>query len=183
MTAYVALLRGINVGGNNMIKMADLKACFEAQDFTNVTTYIQSGNVVFQTKESDPQALEGNIEKIISAGFAHYKAKVVLRSTAQMKQIVDEAPKGFGQEPTNYRYDILFLKEPLTPKEALSQIPLDEVFAGKDVVYFSRLIAKATQSRISRMVMLPVYQQMTIRNWNTTTKLQKMMDTFDELTS
>ena len=56
MAQYVALLRGINVGGNNLIKMADLKACFEAQGFGNVATYIQSGNVLFTSDDTDNDA-------------------------------------------------------------------------------------------------------------------------------
>ncbi|MBK7451038.1 MAG: DUF1697 domain-containing protein [Anaerolineales bacterium] len=53
MSGYLALLRGINVGGKNIIKMADLKASFEAMGFSNVVTYIQSGNVVLQSDEKD----------------------------------------------------------------------------------------------------------------------------------
>lgn len=53
MKRFVALLRGINVGGNNIIKMADLKTCFEEMGFANVVTYIQSGNVLFDSNETD----------------------------------------------------------------------------------------------------------------------------------
>ena len=59
----------------------------------------------------------------------------------------------------------------LTLKEGV-----DEVHAGKGVLYFSRLIAKATQSKISRIVSLPIYQEMTIRNWNTTTQLLNLIE-------
>ena len=53
MTRYIALLRGINVGGKNIIKMADLKAAFERQGFGNVVTYINSGNILFDSKDDD----------------------------------------------------------------------------------------------------------------------------------
>jgi uncharacterized protein (DUF1697 family) len=177
---YVALLRGINVGGGNIIKMADLKACFEASKFKNVSTYIQSGNVLFESTETDQGKLISKIEKALSRTFSPYKARVMLRSHAELLQIVREAPKGFGREPQKFRYDVLFLKEPMTAAEAMTSMTtkpgVDVVAMGSDVLYFSRLIAKAAQSHLARIVSLPVYQHMTIRNWNTTSKLLALMD-------
>lgn len=66
---YLALLRGINVGGKNIIKMVDLKACFEEMDLSDVTTYIQSGNVVFASTETDSAKLTDKIEKTLSKRF------------------------------------------------------------------------------------------------------------------
>jgi uncharacterized protein (DUF1697 family) len=109
-----------------------------------------------------------------------YQASVVLRSHAQMRTVVRKAPAGFGTEPGTYRYDAIFLKEPLTAGTALKSVPtrpdVDAVYAGRGMLYFSRLISSASQSRLSKLVSLPVYQSMTIRNWNTTTKLLRMMD-------
>ena len=178
MAVYAALLRGINVGGKNLIRMPALKACFEADGFEDVVTYIQSGNVLFRTTKSGP-ALTRRIESILSATFG-YRASVVLRSHAQMRSIVTRAPGGFGTDPATYRYDVIFLKAPLTARAALKQVPtreeVDEVHAGPGVLYFSRLISRAAQSRLSRVVSMPIYQDMTIRNWRTTTTLLKMMD-------
>jgi uncharacterized protein (DUF1697 family) len=180
MNQYVALLRGINVGGKNLIKMTDLKACFEALGFENVKTYIQSGNVLFSADESDQANLTSQVEEALSKTF-NYQSRVVIRSHKQLKEIVVHAPKGFGSDPATYRYDVIFLKQPLTAAEAMQSVSakegVDQAFAGKDVLYFSRLISKATQSHLSRIISLPVYQSMTIRNWNTTTKLLDMMET------
>lgn len=176
---YLALLRGINVGGKNIIKMADLKACFEDMQFTNVATFIQSGNVVFQSKKSDTSRLESMIEKALRKAF-HCSSMVVIVSHRQLQNIVKLAPEGFGSEPQHFRYDVVFPKVPLTPAEVLAQISLkegvDEAHAGKLALYFSRLSIRATQSRLSRITALPIYQQLTIRNWNTTTKLLTLMD-------
>ncbi len=79
MSLYVALLRGINVGGSNLIRMAALKACFEAEGFGDVATYIQSGNVLFTAGRANQQALTGQIEKALSRSFA-YQSRVVVRS-------------------------------------------------------------------------------------------------------
>ena len=179
MTQYVALLRGINVGGKNIIKMTELKACFEAEGFGDVATYIQSGNVLFKSNASGRAELTARIEDMLATAF-HYQATVVLRSQRQLTAIVTHAPSGFGERPARYRYDVIFLKEPLTAKTALKSLltkpGVDKAHAGTGVLCFSRLISKASQSRLSRVVSLPVYQSMTIRNWNTTTKLLRMMD-------
>ena len=179
MAIYVALLRGINVGGKNMIGMPALKESFEADGFEDVVTYIQSGNVLFRGTGSGA-ALATRIEKMLTKTFDHYKAWVVVRSHAQMRTIVEKAPKGFGKHAQSYLYDVVFLKEPLIASAALNKVSarenVDEVHAGRGVLYFSRLKSRATSSRLNRVASLPIYQNMTIRNWNTTTRLLRMMD-------
>ena len=183
VTSYVALLRGINVGGSNLIRMVALKACFEAKGFRDVATYIQSGNVLFTASRGNQATLTGQIEKALSKTFA-YQSRVVVRSLEQMKSAVQNAPTGFGRQPSVYRYDVIFLKEPLTVAEALKSVSakpgVDRVFAGESVLYFSRLISKAAQSQLSRVVGTPAYQNMTIRNWNTTVKLFDLMKRIEE---
>ncbi len=178
-TQYLALLRGINVGGNNIIKMADLKAWFESMGLTDVVTYIQSGNVIFKSAEKDKAKLTIKIEVGLSERF-NYEARLVTITHKQLKQTVEDAPRGFGKEPDKFRYDVVFLKEPLTPKEAMKSVSvkegIDNAYAGKDVLYFSRLIAKASSSHLTKIVGMPVYQNMTIRNWNTTTRLLALME-------
>ena len=176
---YLALLRGINVGGGNVIRMADLKGCFEEMGFEAVATYIQSGNVLFRSEEKDPARLVTRIERALSARFA-YASRVVLRTHKQLAHVVEHAPRGFGKAPGKYRYDVIFLKEPLTEAEAMKSVStkpgVDAAHKGKGVLYFSRLASKAAQSRLTRIVGLPVYQHMTIRNWNTTTQLLSLME-------
>ncbi|HCT30569.1 MAG TPA: DUF1697 domain-containing protein [Bacteroidales bacterium] len=175
---YLALLRGINVGGNNIIKMTDLKACFESMGFTDVKTYIQSGNVLFKSTELDKNKLTIDIENKLSSSF-NYQSKIVLITYEQLKIAVKDAPKGFGLNPNEYRYDVLFLKEPLTSDEAIKSVKLregvDNAHAGNDVLYFSRLISLAGKSYLTKIISLPIYKSMTIRNWNTTTKLLELM--------
>jgi uncharacterized protein (DUF1697 family) len=183
MVRYVALLRGINVGGKNAVPMPALKGSFEDAGFANVTTYIQSGNVVFDAPSSSQAELTRRIEGIIRKAFAHYDASVVLRSKSQMRSVVDRAPKGFGTEATKYRYDVVFLKPPLTAKSAIKDIAtkegVDRIWAGTGVLYMARLDSRATQSRLNRVASLPIYKHMTIRNWNTTTKLMALLDADD----
>ena len=174
MNQYLVLLRGINVGGKNIIKMADLKVNFEEMGFMNVRTYIQSGNVLVESAEKDKGALTARIEKGLSKQF-NFQARVVVVSQKELAAIIKSAPEGFGQDDENFRYDVIFLKEPLTPKEAMKSVSVregvDTAHAGKQALYFSRLISRASQSHLTKIIGLPVYQNMTIRNWNTTTKL------------
>lgn len=176
---YLALLRGINVGGKHIIKMAELKACFEDMGFADVSTFIQSGNVLFTTTKKNVGKLCNEIEKALSRKF-QYASRIVLISQRQLAEVVKKAPRGFGTRPSLYRYDVIFLKPPLTAKEAMKSIPVnpkvDQAFAGKEVLYFSRLTSKATQSRLSRIIQLLMYKSMTIRNWNTTSKLLALME-------
>jgi uncharacterized protein (DUF1697 family) len=179
MTTHVALLRGINVGGKNLIKMPALKAAFVADGFRDVRTYIQSGNVIFTASQGRSEELTRRIELMLAEAF-DYAPTVVVRSGKQMRQIVEHAPDGFGAEPKRYRYDVIFLKESLTARAAMAHVPtnpvVDTAHAGTGVLYFSRLEAKATQSRLNKIVSSPIYPSVTIRNWNTTTKLLSMME-------
>ena len=176
---YLVLLRGINVGGKNIIRMADLKASFEAMGFANVRTYIQSGNVLIETEEKDKAALTAKIESGLSSRF-NFLARVVVVSQKELKAVVQSAPQGFGTEEKKYRYDFIFLKEPLMPREAMKSVSVregvDTAYAGRQALYFSRLISRAGQSHLTKIIGLPVYQNMTIRNWNTTTKLLGLME-------
>jgi uncharacterized protein (DUF1697 family) len=177
VTSYVALLRGINVGGKNLIKMPALKACFEENGLERVATYIQSGNVLFASDLRSTE-LTRRIETMLAAAF-DYIPTVVVRSRKQLRAVVERAPKGFGSRPTAYRYDVIFLKAPLTANAAIKHVPtnpaVDEAHTGTGVLYFSRLTAKATQSRLNKIVGSPIYPSVTIRNWNTTTKLLELM--------
>src|SRR6476660_5769378 len=111
MARYVALIRGINVGGNNLIKMPALKACFEEQGLRDVTTYIQSGNVVFASPKRAPE-IALRLEAALEAKFG-CRTSIMLRSQKEMEAIVGRAPGGFGKQPEKYRYDVIFLHDSL----------------------------------------------------------------------
>jgi len=176
---YVTLLRGINVGGNNGINMADLKACFEKMGFTNVSTYIQSGNVIFNSDSTDKLQLTDKIEKGLSERF-NYLSRIVVLSHKELRTAVEGAPEGYGRDPGNYRYDVLFLKEPLVPDDLMKKLKLrdgvDNTYKGDFVIYFTRLISKAGQSYLGKVILPSDYQFITVRNWNTTTKLLVIMN-------
>ena len=177
-TRYVALLRGINVGGNNLIKMLDLRASFANMGFSEVVTYIQSGNVVFSSKQKNKAKLTGLIEKALSDAFS-YESRVVLISGSELERVVAQAPKGFGKDPDQYRYDVLFVREPFTTAEALTAITttpgVDTADAGDHAIYFRRLISKSDQSNLNKLPQRATFKNITVRNWNTTMKLLGMI--------
>jgi uncharacterized protein (DUF1697 family) len=175
---YVALLRGINVGGRNKVPMADLRRAFEDGGYDAVRTYIQSGNVVFESSAAQ-RTLEGDVERALEAAFG-LPLVVVVRSHAELRSIVERAPDGFGAAPGTFHSDVVFLKPPLTAAKAMRVVELregvDEAWPGAGVVYFARRSAERTKSRMNRVVGTPEYQLMTIRSWATTTKLLALVD-------
>src|SRR3712207_6566461 len=91
MATYIALLRGINVSGQKIIPMADLKALFVKLGFKDARTFIQSGNVVFSSAVADPSALIGRIEAGIRKTFG-FEVSVVLKTLPELKKIVKDRP-------------------------------------------------------------------------------------------
>ncbi len=174
---YLALLRGINVGGKNLVKMSELRAALEQLGFAEVATYIQSGNALFAAPRQRRDELAARIEKQLSRSFGT-ELKVVLLTNSQLQRVVDGAPRGFGAK--THLSDVIFLRKPLTVKKAIAVVEtrdgVDRAWPGPGVLYFSRLASKRTASRLSRIVSRPEYQNMTIRSWSTTTKLLALMD-------
>ncbi|HUP99326.1 MAG TPA: DUF1697 domain-containing protein [Aeromicrobium sp.] len=175
---HVALLRGINVGGRNAVPMKQLAACVESGGYADVTTYIQSGNVLFTTDSTDARAMELDLEQRIRSDFG-FPVPVVVRSRAEMTQTVESAPPGFGGP--DHRCDVIFLKHPLTADDAFPELPppvdgVDEASKGPaGCLYWARVSERAGKSRLSRITRSPIYPSVTIRNWNTTTKLASML--------
>ena len=109
---YIALLRGINVGGKNKIKMLDLKAMFESLSFKNVKTYIQSGNIIFDYDATDTMKLTNKIQEKINETFG-FLVKTIIRSAEDFRNIANNNP--FIKEPNidlDKLYVTLMLEEP-----------------------------------------------------------------------
>jgi uncharacterized protein (DUF1697 family) len=180
MSTFAVLLRGINVGGKNRVPMAELRACLEDEGFDDVATYIQSGNALLRSN-LDARGVGARIERILPERFALHSAvvRVVAIPRAEYRQIVAGAPAGFGDDPATFRYNTVFLMG-VGADQALAQITaregVDEVWSGPGVVYFRNSIADASKSHLRGIVQKPIYASLTIRNWNTTTKLLALLD-------
>jgi uncharacterized protein (DUF1697 family) len=127
--------------------------------------------------------LEVELESMLERRF-EVPLVVVVRSHRQLRDVVRKAPDGFGQQPATYHSDVIFLKAPLSSKQAMGVVQLrdgvDQAWAGAGVLYFARLIARRTQTKLTKIMGTPEYQQMTIRNWATTTKLLNLLDAADQ---
>ena len=174
---HIALLRGINVGGKNIIKMETLKRTFVDMGFSDVKTYIQSGNVLFKTKEKDKQKLQEIIENQLLKSFSA-EIKTLVLTADELLDIIENAPENFGAEPDKFRYDVWFLLPNITANDVVQNIRLcegvDSFQAAKNAVYTSRLASQMGRSYLSKIIQTPVYKNITIRNWNTAKKLLEL---------
>ncbi len=183
MNTYVILMRGINVGGKNKIPMSDLKKCLEGLGFSNVSTYIASGNVILKSDKS-AEEVKAQIEGALPESFELDSGliKVLVLTRDQFQAIIEDKPKGFGEQPEKYHSDAIFLMgidaaqvmPVFDPREGV-----DKVWPGEGVIYSQRLSSQRTKSRLSKIMGTPAYKSMTIRSWNTTTKLLKMLEEMD----
>jgi uncharacterized protein (DUF1697 family) len=175
---YVALLRGINVGGKNIIKMEKLKSIFMENGYTSVTTFIQSGNVIFETKETNKEKVTKHIENLLSK-TVQYKSRVALLSYSELKKVVSDAPREW-QTSTDIRCYVAFVIQPVTANDVAKGIKLkdnvDFLKIGSGVVYMTTLLSGITKSGFSKLIGTKVYQYLTIRNFNTTKKLLALME-------
>jgi uncharacterized protein (DUF1697 family) len=175
MNTYVILIRGINVGGKNKVPMADLSICLEELGFSNVSTYIASGNVILESDKSAGK-IKNQIEEALpkSLKLDSELVKVLVLSRDQLQAVVNNKPEGFGEQPGKYHSDTIFLMG-IDSAQAMSVFDpregVDRVWSGDSVIYSQRLSSLRTKSRLSKIVSTPAYQSMTIRSWNTTTKL------------
>ena len=111
---YVALLRGINLGGNVMVKMGDLRKAFEGLGFENVKTYINSGNIAFDTKKSSETKLVNLIEAAVEKMMGR-QISVMVREQKDIDRILKNNPFD-GQYESHKHMHVLFLKDKM-PKE------------------------------------------------------------------
>lgn len=184
MTTYIVLVRGINVGGKNKVSMAGLKTCLEGLGYANVSTVGASGNIILESSKA-AKAINAQIEKALPEKFKldDELIKVLVLSRKQFEAVVENKPKGFGDQPDKYYSDAIFLIGITAAKAITVFDPLegvDQVWQGKGVIYSQRLSAKRTKSRLSKIVASPAYKSMTIRSWSTTTKLLALLKKRDE---
>lgn len=168
---FVALLRGINVGGNRVIKSADLKECFERMKFSQVEVFLASGNVVFECKESEIQDLTALIEKTLVASF-DYPAKVIVLNMSTLAKIVEEQP--FVATEGWHRL-VVFLTKNIGRELVTAVRPnaaVEQVEAGKNVVYWNVERGMTLKSEFGKLLSKAKYKDFnTVRNINTLQKL------------
>ena len=148
MTRYLVLLRGINVGGRNKVPMAGLRDLLESHGHTKVSTYIASGNVILSSDRS-PVAIKRELEEALPKTFEldSELIAVLVLTRAQLRAVVRDRPKGFGDQPDMYNSDAVFLMgiDAATAMQVFDPRPgVDEVWPGKGVIQTYRPNGRAT---------------------------------------
>ncbi|MBA2494679.1 MAG: DUF1697 domain-containing protein [Acidobacteria bacterium] len=170
---YAAFLRGINVGGHNKIKMEALREMFYSLGFENVKTYINSGNVIFETAEIDNNALSAKIEQAIESAFS-LKIKVMVQTTAEIERLIENNPFA-GMFDNDKDLHVLFLNEELSEEKKaflLSHNSENEIFAVQNCAIFCLLRISVLDSLLGKgFVDKKLKISATARNWRTVNKI------------
>jgi uncharacterized protein (DUF1697 family) len=171
MTSYAALLRGINVGGNRKIRMADLRDVFTEAGCRDVASYIQSGNIVFTHDSSDERGLVAELERQIEAATG-FDVPVMLRTDRELQAVLDGNPFG---DLEHTRLHIVFLAAKPAAKDAKA---FDASrFAPEEYRVIGREVFLNLPNGIGRAKLppaLPLIRGGTARNWRTVQTLAAM---------
>lgn len=172
----VALLRGINVGGKNKVEMRRLRATFEVAGLASVSTYINSGNVLFSDDRTDAQ-LTPWIERSIETEFG-FPINVLLRDVEAMASTAEAIPATWRDDATMRCY-VMFLwtnvDEPAVIDALTIKMGIDDVLYVPGAIIWRVDRADLTSSGMMRLTRDDLYRSMTIRNCNTVRKLTELM--------
>ena len=184
MPRYVALLRGINVGGRNRVAMADLRQLTEALGHTEVATYIQSGNVLFTSPDADCGALADALEQAIARSLA-VRPVVVVLSRADLAQVIADNP--FPDEADPRCLHAVFRRQDLAPEAIAAVEAAQERARAKgsrdEAVPVGRALFLRTPDGLGRSELAAQLARSgaqadgTARNWATVTRLMAMLNT------
>lgn len=179
MPVFISLLRGINVGGNKKIKMADLKTLYESLGFTGTQTLLQSGNAIFETNLSEAQEIASKIEAGIQDTFG-FESKIIMRTVDELKLVVENTPFTEEQLKDPAKMLVLFLVDKLDEKAVEAYM---NKYVGSEVVYpqgrelyiyYTNGMGRSTLD-IDKKLKL----NGTGRNWNTISKLLTLTEEFE----
>ena len=175
---YVALLRGINVGGSNKVSMAELKAVFENAGMASARTYINSGNVIFSSRLRARTKLVATLEAAIADHFG-FEIRVVVRDIERMTALVKAIPRGWKDDQSERCY-VMFLLPEVDRSSIVNDLTvkpdLDDVLYASGAIIWRVDRKDITRSGMTKLMGTPLYKQMTIRSINTTRKLLQLME-------
>ncbi|MFE4713729.1 DUF1697 domain-containing protein [Paenibacillus sp. NPDC056722] len=174
MPTYIALLRGINVGGNKIIKMQDLKAMFQSLGYENVRTYIQSGNVVFESSETSYSAVGEAIEQQIGKVFG-FEGPVIIRTQEELERVITDNPFDLSEPEDFKRLYVSFLAAEPSAEALEKLLPYEDGpdkirFIGREMYTLYEIsVSKSALFKVpvDKILGMPI----TERNWNTVNKL------------
>ena len=177
MQKYIALLRGINVGGKNKIAMPLLKAALETAGFSEVATYINSGNVIFSTSNEDTVALQKICQQVIADTF-QLEIAVAVISADELREALEHAPPWWDKN-SEAKHNAIFIIAPATVDDVMKSVgeakpEYEQVSGYGQVIFWSAPLATFSRTRWSKIVSTAAYDSVTIRNANTAKKLLQL---------
>ncbi len=165
---YIALLRGINVAKEHRVDMKKLKVLFESLGNTIVSTYINSGNVIFESEDDQKNVLK-KIEAVLKKEF-HFAIPTLIKTEKEIKNIADAIPKEW-QNDSMQRSDVAYLFPQIDSKKSLDELPFKKEFIDiryiKGAIYWNVDRKNYTKSHLNKLIAHKLYQFMTVRNVNT----------------
>ena len=176
MEKYIALLRGINISGKNKVSMPLLKAAFEDMGFLNVSTYINSGNVLFSSKINDKNSISSRCKAMIEERFM-LDVPVVIISLKELSEALDNAPKWWDIDSEEEMINqAIFLIPPVTIEEVYKAVgeykpEYEQVGYYNNVIFWSAQRAALSKTKWYKIASSTVNNKVTIRNASTTKKL------------
>jgi len=172
---YAALLRGVNVGKSVKVPMPVLKSLMEKNGFKNVVTYLNSGNVVFDTGLPQKE-ITGLIENCLSRQIGQ-KIPVLVKSALELERINKAVPKDWKNDESQ-KTDVAYLFEEPGDEKILESLPVQREFIDiryvKGAVFWNVFRENYNKSRINKIIGHRVYEKMTVRNINTARQLAKL---------
>lgn len=176
MKRYLALLRGVNVGGNNRVEMKKLKEIFETAGFSDVSTYINSGNVIFSGPD-DKDEVVAAIKSILKENFP-FDIQMIVRDSRSIRKLVKAIPADW-QNDGKQKTDVLFLWDEYDNKDSLKLVKLvdgiDKVIYVSGALIWNLQVKDYGRSGMSKLVGTLLYNNVTVRNVNTVRKLGQLM--------
>ena len=179
MKRYSAFLRGINISGKNKVAMTELKQGFERLDYTEVKTYLNSGNVIFSSDETDTIKIASRIEEMIKIQF-NLDVPVFVISKEELEDILCHAPDWWGDESKEIYDNLIFIMPPATFKDVYNEIGetkegLEKIEKYKETVFwsFSRKDYQKT-NWWPKTASAKISSKLTIRTANTVRKIVSM---------
>jgi uncharacterized protein (DUF1697 family) len=174
MITYIAILRGINVGGKHLVRMNELKDHLTTLNFINIRTYIQSGNVIFEYDSINTHVLQKQIAELVKINYG-FRISVIVKTISELSQILSHNPFiNTGNEDLKKLHVTFLSNEPdlkLLDNFLLIQNPPDEYFLADDVIYLFCPNGYGRTKFTNNFIENKLDVQATTRNWRTTKKL------------
>ena len=180
---YIALLRGINVGGKNKVDMKSLKSTFEEAGMEDVSTYINSGNIIFRSKLNSTQKIADKLEASIEKDFG-FAVKVLVLSKSYIKKLEEALPDEWVNDRNIMKCDVMFIWSNFDKPEVMDILDIregvDNVVYQQGAIFWQVDKDNIGKSRLTKLIGSELYKNMTVRNVNTLRKVNNIMSLLED---